>query len=289
MKLRPLRVVLAATAAVGVGASGLAACFDWSTPAVSVDGGNPDTSTSDTGVLPDTGLDASADALPSCGPPITPPGLPLLHLTLDDLASLATPDAAFGPGYSTTATETNFVPGVCRNALGFEAGIHLTYPEVPKPEGGEAGAPNINYAQGTIMLWYRPDYPGADINDHALVRSTAVGNRGGVRLSRASFGGVQFNTWDSAGTLDGQLESATRLVEGRWVHIAVSWKTGEAPRLFLNGVLDTIVNPRVIDGSPPKASAAQDIGIGNNAGVGADSPADGLIDDLWIYPVALPP
>ena len=236
MKLRPLRVVLAATAAVGVGASGLAACFDWSTPAVSVDGGKPD-STVDAGVLPDTGVeDASGDAaLPSCGPPITPPGLPFLHVTLDDLASLATPDVGSGLNYLTTAGADDFAPGVCANALRFKKGVHVSYPEVPQPDGGGAGTPNINYAEGTIMFWYMPDYAAGDAVDHVLVQTAGGSGAGRVRItSRENYGGLDFDCFN------GSVRSTIALAPRRWVHIAVTWKDTVAPRLFLNGVLDSI-------------------------------------------------
>ncbi len=288
MKLRPFVLVLAAMSALGVGGGALAACFDWSTPAVGVvDGGKPDT-TVDTGAVPDAQPGGEDAALPTCGPPITPSGPPSLHLTLDDLASLSTPLAgsAFG-SVVTGITEGDFALGVCNKALHFKTGLHLSYPEVP-PEAGDAGVPNITYAQGTVMMWYRPDYPEGDIVERALLRTNGVINRGGIRLSRGKFGGVGFYIWDAAGAIDGQIESPVKLTQGRWVHIAVSWQAGAAPRLFLNGVLDvSVMSPLVVDSSAAKSSASQSVGIGNNPNA-AETPADGLIDDVRFYSTPLP-
>ena len=289
MKLRPLVLVLAATSALGVSGSALAACFDWSTPAVSdvVDSGKPDATPGDTGAVPDAEPGGPDAELPTCGPPITPPGPPSLHLTLDDLASLSTPLAgsAFG-SVVTGITESDFALGVCNKALHFKAGLHLSYPEVP-PEAGDAGVPNISYAQGTVMMWYRPDYPEGDIVERAILRTSGVINRGGIRVSRGKFGGVGFYYWNAAGVFAGQIESPMKLAQGRWVHIAVSWQAGAAPRIFLNGVLDVSVNAVVIDGAAAKSSASQLVGIGNNP-TAAETPADGLIDDVRFYPTPLP-
>ena len=284
MKLHVFRLVLAATAAAGVTASGLAACFDWSTPAVSsVEGGTPDTSTVETGALPDA---SDTDALPSCGPPITPPSVASLHLTLDDLASLSTPAAGSGVAYLTTATENNFAPGVCRDALRFEAGVYLSYPEVPQAEGGEAGVPNINYAEGTIMFWYLPDYAAGDVAAHALIQTFGGSGAGRVRVtSRQNYGGLDFDCFNGFG------RSTVALAPRRWVHIALTWKDGVPPRLFLNGVLDT--SPLTIDASvvpPPVPNPLRRIALGNviNQDAATGFPADGLIDDLRIFPVAIP-
>ncbi len=240
--------------------------------------------------------DATSDADPgtvfvdAAFPPCGLSGTPSFHVTMDDLASLSSPLAGSGAGSATTITSADFGVGTCSSAVHFFFGLQLSYPEVA-PQG-DAGAPPpaiIDYTEGTITVWYRPDYDDTDVKEHDILRGSDLLGHGGVKLSRATTGRLRFQLHDASGTLSGNVETVpNRLVKERWAHIAVSWKRGLVPRIFLDGFLEKshAASDRVVGGTPATPSPSERLGVGG-AVTGVLS-AEGWIDELRIYKTALP-
>jgi len=79
-------------------------------------------------------------------------------------------------------------------------------------------------------------------------------------------------------------ESAANVQTTQWQHVMVAWNSGEAAKLYINGVLDTpTAEADVIGGT---TTGYTDVIVGRG-GKDTDGSWDGLIDDVRVYEVAL--
>lgn len=224
-------------------------------------------------------------ALPPCGLV----GTPLFHVTMDDLASLSSPLAGSGAASSSTVTFADIGVGTCGGAVHFFPGLQLSYPEVPPQDDAGKTAAMIDYDEGTIMVWYRPDYDETDVDEHDLLRGSDLTGHGGVKFARTTTQRLRFQLYDATGAIGGNAETTVnRLVKDQWVHIAVSWKRGFVPRIFLDGFFapSRAASERVVSGTLVVPSASARLGVGG--AVNGVLSAEGWLDELRIYKTSLP-
>lgn len=295
------RLFRAAMVVYGALATSMLACFDWSTPG-DVNAGVADSAPGDGTSEPD-GVDprdgstdgafdsANLDVAPPlvCGPPIDigTGAVPLLHVRMDDLASITTPGTG-GNAAMALVEPGDFVPGPCDQAVHFVPGVRVEYPEMIN------NAPLIDYEKGTIMLWYRPEYDPTDVEEHTLLRTFAVGSRGGIRLSRWPTGTrrVRFQWYrvgpDGGASPSGGVTSTFDLPKDVWSHLTVTWSVGALPRIYVGGVLDPGESAQTVTGTPTIPSDGINFGIGASPVGDGGLWAFGSIDDLRIYAATLP-
>ncbi len=143
-----------------------------------------------------------------------------------------------------TSPEAFFVPDEAAvRPRDWPAPMPKPYPEAGQPRRVEPGKPltiargaalgagryeKIDAQQGTIELWFRPEWPLDDISDRTIARS------GQMRLYRRSRLGTYFS-------LGGIRQSGVITEPGRWYHLAATWDAGAPGReperhLFINGI-----------------------------------------------------
>ena len=167
--------------------------------------------------------------------------------------------------------------------------------------GGWAGA--FDGGVGEV----RNDSVSADLNGlsalsfGAWIKSNAIGTDAGVIIFADPAGNDQRDIrYDSAGssgsgtnvikygvaTEEGshENESASNVQTTQWQHVMVTWTSGEAAKLYINGVLDTPTNEDNIIGGTTSGYTTLIVGRGGKDSGGS---WDGLVDDVRVYEVAL--
>ncbi len=81
-----------------------------------------------------------------------------------------------------------------------------------------------------------------------------------------------------------EIESSVNIQITQWQHVMVTWTSGEATKLYVNGVLDTPSSTDDIIGGTTIGYTDVIVGRG---GKDADGSWDGLVDDVRVYEVAL--
>jgi len=79
-------------------------------------------------------------------------------------------------------------------------------------------------------------------------------------------------------------ESAANVQTTQWQHVMVTWNSGEAAKLYINGVLDT---PGDEDGIIGGTTTGYTTLIVSRGGKDQNGSWDGLVDDVRVYEVAL--
>ncbi|HCO95810.1 MAG TPA: hypothetical protein DIU00_18010, partial [Phycisphaerales bacterium] len=79
-------------------------------------------------------------------------------------------------------------------------------------------------------------------------------------------------------------ESTNNVQTTQWQHVMVTWTSGEAAKLYINGVLDTPTDEDDVIGGT--TSGYTDVIVGRG-GKDTDGSWDGLVDDFRVYEVAL--
>lgn len=238
------------------------------------------------------GCSFTVDTAPTCPPMgMGSAAKLLLNVAFEDHASTQAPSVGslVWPGDSSLQV-SDFGPGACGSAAHF--GSPSQYVDYPEKYDATSTTAIIDYAQGTVMFWYRPDAdPLADTSGHTLVRSTNVAALGGIWIDLAG----KYLQAHAAAPGDAGASSLARvslvactLAPGKWAHIAMSWEVGSPARVFAGG----IEVPPTAYASLPKAtpdiarapSETEKLEVGRHA---AES-ANGWIDDLRIYDRAAP-
>lgn len=150
----------------------------------------------------------------------------------------ATAMIARGEAAATATGDVRFVEGVRGDAVLLDGDSILTY----------AFVGNVVPDEGTIMMWFRPDWPADDARMHMLFRA-ATGNHGGKALNAIflykflRFARLLFYTSNGRLTAPQQGRSIAyqdnmSWQPGTWLHIAATWSsTLESTEmyLYLNG------------------------------------------------------
>ena len=129
--------------------------------------------------------------------------------------------------------------------LSFEPGVIGESVYVPSPGGflvyhQEA---NISAAEGTVEFWFKPSWSGSQDSVTRYFFNAGLPFDNGMDLSIDGANNLRFIQWGddpvtSAPETDverGLAASGEDLQEGRWYHLAATWKTGERMSLYRDG------------------------------------------------------
>ena len=135
----------------------------------------------------------------------------------------------------------------------------------------------------------------------AWIKSNAIDTDAGFIIFAEPSGDDQRGLrYDSAGSVGGgtnvikygvsteedshENESASDRQTTDWQHLMVTWNSGEAAKLYVNGALDTPTNVDDVIGGTTAGYTTLLVGRGGKDGSGS---WDGLVDDVRVYEVAL--
>jgi hypothetical protein len=117
-------------------------------------------------------------------------------------------------------------------------------------------------------------------NDQRDLRYDSAGNDGGgINVIKYGVATEEDTVEDSH-----ENESASNVQTTDWQHLMVTWNSGEAAKLFINGVLDTPTSVDDVIGGTTTGYSALIVGRG---GKDEDGSWDGLVDDVRVYDYAL--
>ena len=207
----------------------------------------------------------------------------VVHLSFDNAADMARDSSGKGNSGVLDA-DPEWGPGKSGGGFVQEG---KSYIEVPIKIGSE----------GTIELWFKPDWTGGDSKTYRIFDATF-----GTKYFFIGVGGesdsfprnqIGFYTEDAP---DKHWHSVVDLNEtameaGKWYHIAATWKyDGGEVAFYLNGepatVVDSTANPL---GGVPELNAASRIGLSATNYMSAANGANGTIDEFKIYSRVLEP
>ena len=187
------------------------------------------------------------------------------------------------------------------SGLGNDAAFSGTATWASDEIGGWAGA--FDGGVGEV----RSDSAGTHLNGlsalsfGAWIKSNAIDTDAGVIIFANPAGNDQRDIrYDSAGSNGGgtnvikygvsteegshENESSANVQTTAWQHVMVTWTSGEAAKLYINGVLDTPTNEDdTISGTTTGYTAV----IVGRGGKDENGSWDGLVDDVRVYEVAL--
>jgi len=204
--------------------------------------------------------------------------------TLDGPGSLSQPKTGNGTnaGYSTNPPD-DFVQGHCGKGLRIdEVGEYIQLDE----------SANFDIHQGTIDFWYLPDTAQDDGVFHRFVYTSGppLGLSGlSIRKTDASIFTAAIR--DTIGTYYTSEVTDFQFEPGKWIHVRVTWDvadTTQVTRVYFDGSEAsyqlTTPGPATVDSAA--TGALMFVGANDAAGT---TPIDGVLDELAIYDVAMPP
>ena len=177
-----------------------------------------------------------------------------------------------------TATGVSFVSGRFDSAALVDGDDQLAY----------AAAGHFDPAQGSVQMWVKPGWIGADNQEHALFEALQAGDNGyRLRLAKADW------NWLYAWFTDGSLgrhdfalyADVSDWQPDVWHHLALAWQpvqTGTSYRRFTFWVDGRLVDSHVQ--RVPLAGMPTWLSIG--AGVDGRDQADAALDEVFISSVA---
>ncbi|MHC4753380.1 MAG: LamG domain-containing protein, partial [Planctomycetota bacterium] len=208
----------------------------------------------------------------------TRPGPLLVNYKFDEATGIVAIDSSVhGNDGTFSGTATWAMAGKMGAAASFDGGV------------GEVRGANT-YLNGLSALSFG-----------AWIKSNVIGTDAGVIIFAEPTGNDQCDIrYDSAGAVGGgtnlikygvateegshENESASNVQTTEWQHIMVTWNSGEAAKLYINGVLDTPVAEDDIIGGTTTGYTTLLVGRGSKDDAGS---WDGLVDDVRVYDVAL--
>lgn len=178
-----------------------------------------------------------------------------------------------------TATGVSFTPGRFDAAVRVDGDDQLAY----------AAAGHFDPNQGSVQLWVRPDWPGADNQEHVLFEALQSGGDDGYRLRLAKADWNWLYAWFTDGSL-GQHEFAlyadvSDWQPGVWHHLALAWQPAAPDPLYRRFTL--WVDGRLLDGRVQrKPMAGMPTWLSVGAGVDGRDQADAALDEVFISAAA---
>lgn len=177
-----------------------------------------------------------------------------------------------------TATGLTFAPGRFDSGVLVDGDDQLAY----------AASGHFDPAQGSVQFWVKPDWIGADNQEHALFEALQAGDDGyRLRLAKADWNWLY--AWFTDGSL-GQHDFAlyadvSHWQPGVWHHLALAWQpvqTGTTYRRFTFWVDGQLMDSHVQ--RVPLAGMPTWFSVG--AGVDGRDQADATLDEFFISGVA---
>ena len=181
----------------------------------------------------------------------------------NDMTGNGTNGTIAGPAWTTTAKYGG-------NALYFNGGAQHV----------EFGTAGIDTRRGSISMWVRPDFNGADATARGMFQTNSgVNNPGWIGMFKWT-GNIFYFRMSATGdccTNDVTFAPSGYLVSGTWTHLAATWdQTNNAIKVYVNGAL-IAQKTSGINWNIPATSALARVGLGH------DAYFLGRIDDFAVY------
>jgi hypothetical protein len=204
--------------------------------------------------------------------------------TLDGPTSLSPPQVGDGTnaGYVTSPAD-DFVSGHCGNGLRIdETGEYIQLDE----------STNFDIHKGTIDFWYLPSSAQDDSVLHRFVYTSGpLAGLSGLSVRKADTNVFTAAIRDTVGTYFTSEVSDFQFEPGKWIRIRVTWNvddTTQVTRIYFDG---TEANYQLTTPGPATVDSAASgslmfVGASDSAGT---SPVGGVLDELAIFDVVLPP
>jgi hypothetical protein len=209
----------------------------------------------------------------------TRPGPLLVHYKFDEGAgAVASDSSGLGSDGTLSGTSAWSAEGRMGAAVSFDGGVGEVRGNSPYLNGLDAisfGAwikSNVTDTDSGVIIFANPAG-----NDQRDIRYDLAGGSGGGTPNVIKYG---------VSTEEGshENESAANVQTTQWQHVMVTWTSGEAAKLYINGVLDTpTFEDDIISGT---TTGYTDVIVGRG-GKDTDGSWDGLVDDVRVYEVAL--
>ncbi|MBN2183445.1 MAG: LamG domain-containing protein [Sedimentisphaerales bacterium] len=148
----------------------------------------------------------------------------------------------------------------------------------------------------TVCMWIKADTMG---NDLGIFDGVEPNNRDSMVTMRfdsdgASYGGLDVikmgvtSTSEDGVVWEQQLESSSDAQTTRWMHVAMTWSSGNIIRFYMDGVQDTPSGTTDPNNTGGTISDCTKLIIGRGGkDIGTTSGWKGLIDDVRVYNIAL--
>jgi hypothetical protein len=209
----------------------------------------------------------------------TRPGPLLVHYKFDEGAgAVASDSSGLGSDGTLSGTSAWSAEGRMGAAVSFDGGVGEVRGNSPYLNGLDAISfsawikSNVTDTDSGVIIFANP--AGHDQRD---IRYDLAGGSGGGTPNVIKYG---------VSTEEGshENESAANVQTTQWQHVMVTWTSGEAAKLYINGVLDTpTFEDDIISGT---TTGYTDVIVGRG-GKDTDGSWDGLVDDVRVYEVAL--
>jgi len=209
---------------------------------------------------------------------LTRPGPLLVHYKFDEgEGTVAADSSGQGSDGTLSGTATWAPEGKMGAAASFEGGV------------GEVrgNSPYLNRLDAiSFGAWIKSNVIDTDAG-FIIFADPAGNDQRGIRYDLAGGNGGATNVIKyGVATEEGsyEIESAANVQTTEWQHVMVTWNSGEATKLYINGVLDTPTSDDDIIGGTTTGYTAVIVGRGGKDTAGS---WDGLVDDFRVYEVAL--
>jgi hypothetical protein len=209
---------------------------------------------------------------------MTRPGPLLIHYKFDEgEGSIAADSSGQGSDGTFSGTATWAAQGKMGAAASFDGNVGQVRGTSPYLNGHD---------EMSFGAWIKSDVVGTDAGVIIFTDPDETDQRDIRYDSAGSVGGgvnvIKYGIATEEGSNEN--ESAANVQTTEWQHVMVTWTSGEAARLYINGVLDTPTSVGDISGGTTTGYTAVIIGRGGKDTAGS---WDGLVDDVRVYEVAL--
>lgn len=206
----------------------------------------------------------------------------VVHYKLDESPGATQAADASGNGYTGTITNATFAAGQAGAGNALSCDGTSDYVENTSIASALNGLSEV-----TVALWVKSDVTNTDKGFLSGANPDGTDGPFAMRydLSGADTGRsqvIKIGISTTSGTVS--QESSASVQTTSWQHVAMTWKSGESLKLYIDGVLDQENTTTIRTGS---LSSIQKIMLGRGAKDTGTASWDGLIDDFRIYDEAL--
>lgn len=209
---------------------------------------------------------------------------PIFYATFDSDASAQ--DLQFGKSIKPLVMQNvEFVPGISGK------GIHITTTPHSSLKYNASGL--FATESGTLMFWYKPDWDGLSSHHGNQIFVVGVDKNKSPLLKVFMDHFLQVKMKENANVDIGMWRYCHRYIfANEWIHVALVWNANGWNKLFLNGVKyqhGAFPGPIFPKKGIPALHGIETLLIGENTEhTPGQNNADGVLDELKIYNLALP-
>ncbi|MCH8290926.1 LamG domain-containing protein [Candidatus Poribacteria bacterium] len=166
----------------------------------------------------------------------------------------------------------------------YGAGISL------EAKGSYLEVPNVIKEEGSLVLWFKPNWDGSDKSDYRIFDASLGGiyffiGKGSahVDITPAEFG-FYFEAADDADWQDVEFDPKGVIKKGKWFHVVATWdfSGGATPFLYIDGK-ELGTSPKKIEGGFPALNEKPRFGTETIKYIPITNGAEGIIDEIAFY------